>query len=128
MQDKPTTILELFERAEDSWTQGHFALRPDGKVCDVDEPEACCFCLDGAAIRVYACTKATMPEEARELMATAAYDGRGEHRLERYWEVRDLMNDMLRDQYGFNGGIINWNDQKGRTRQEILDFVRKCGV
>lgn len=46
-------VLEVFVAGEESWTQGVWARDKDGRRVSPNAPDACQWCLDGSAQRVF---------------------------------------------------------------------------
>lgn len=78
---------------EGSWTQGCMARDARGQLTSPGSPDAVCWCLEGAAMKV----------------------GRG---LGGHWVA---VKPVLYQATGSN--YVEWNDQEGRTHQEVLDLL-----
>ncbi|SRR5712692_10359184 len=93
-------------RAGSRWIQGVMATknRETEIACSAYNPDACCFCLAGAARHVYGNGKSG--KEALRRLAEAIGHTEG--------------ND--------EGNVTGWNDQTGRTVEEVRDIAKKAGV
>jgi hypothetical protein len=81
---------------EKGWIKGAFAQKLDGEACESINPEACCFCLAGAAIN------ATRDELLSE---------------KRWYALGKALESVI------GGSIITFNDGDGRTLEEILAVI-----
>lgn len=105
-------IQTLYRRA-DAWTRNEYARNALGDSCDVDASEAMCFCMLGAIDRCYPLQRdrvRVINQVFRTVRKTLGLPVRGS------------------DVYSRRLTIASWNDQAGRTIQEIRRVVRMAGV
>ncbi len=92
---------KVLERAAEvvmnGWTQGWFAKTKNGDLVTTGDVKAVTFCAAGA-LRV-AC---------RELKASPL--------------VRDKLREVINTILPPNSSLTSWNDQDGRTAEEVADF------
>lgn len=96
------SLLSNYFSRPDSWRQGEPATNAEGECCDWG-PEAHQMCLWGAINGLY-----------------------GE-RSEANYAVEEKLDNILKER-GHRCGVINWNETKGRTQQEVLDLCLEAGV
>ena len=105
---KPTTDRELMELARflifNGWNQKCGATTKEGRFCATDSAEAHNYCVVGAFWRAIHDTAYGMSEKEQYAVV---------HRLERTFLNANGMRDSL-------GDIPNWNDDKKRTKDEVL--------
>lgn len=99
---KPSEVLKTY-----GWGQGHLAQNKDGHevVCptnkdelkEMDKLEGVCFCAMGA---FHACG------------------------IERKFPI---FSDDLADEGIIPEGLVNWNDEEGRTKEEVVELLEKYG-
>ena len=90
---------ELLEQK--GWCQGVYARNLYGRKVDPHHKSACRFCLLGALDKIYDATSIAMMEAKQAL----------------YQHV-----------IPHNMGLAEWNDTKGRTREEVIEALRKADV
>jgi hypothetical protein len=93
-------LLKAMDLLEVGWCQHTAAKDGTGQVVSYDYPGACCFCLTGAIAR--ACADFGEPVEI---------------------VIRDiipLFKAKLRK------SPIKWQDEPGRTKEEVLALIRSC--
>lgn len=118
MSEEIRTIQQLF-RKKTKWVQGDYAQDlKSGAVFDEEQVEECdtatsCFCLAGAAIKIYGDHYKTEQVEGKIAGVIAALYP-DYHRKHTGWSNRYL--------------IVGWNDEKGRTIQEIRHVVKVANV
>ena len=83
------------------WTQGDFARMEDGDFCPANSEHAVAWCMEGAMARAIYELK-----EDRGLLARCCWF-MGEH-------------------LGFGIRTSLWNDDEGRTREEVVRELRAC--
>lgn len=115
------TVREVLVAARDKiakpngWIQDHYAADANGRVCPETAPEAACFCADGA---LYA--------------ASNVWNLINDDYFNTMEVVRDAADALYIAIYGTtptdsrHGGIIQWNDAKGRTQEEVVAVFDKA--
>ena len=88
---------DLIERT--GWTQGFSALDSYGDSCYISSPAATCYCAYGAVIKSHADLGG-----GRGLLGPAF--------------------DIFRANAQTTDGVIDWNDQPGRTKEEVIAALR----
>lgn len=90
---------EVRKLIEQGWTQGAYARSASGYSVDSNStPDAVCWCLSGAIIRV--ATAQAIP----------------------VYKIRDRLREVLFLRVG-NGSIVVWNDAPLRTKEEVLALL-----
>lgn len=102
--NKSNQTVEVLKRTRElvaqGWCQEAFAKTKHGQPCAWSEPEAGQFCISGAVRR-------------------AAYSqGRG-NRYELWKRAGDAIRLIVPD-------FVSWNDEPGRTQQEVLDLLDRA--
>ena len=118
------TVLRVLNDARallhDGWTTRFEALNGCGNRCSPLSPSAAKFCLTGSL------TRATMDEEDFDSYQAAIY------RLWCAMKGRELPLDYTDDdptpyrEVGDVRGLEDWNDEPGRTKEEVLELVDKA--
>lgn len=99
-ETKLPPVAELLSR-EEAWIQGLICTDVMGNAVDVEDREACKFCLWGAMMKVYG----------------------SDSRSEAYQQAEDRLTEACgREDY------IAWNEKKGRTQAEVIALCIKAGV
>lgn len=98
---KKGKLTEFFETR--GWCQGHYALNADGEQTKAISGEAVAWCLLGGIDAVRATPK------------------------ERGWLKVAIHNEISKSIYG-GRNVIEWNDKKGRTKDEIMALLANAGV
>jgi hypothetical protein len=88
----------------DKWIQGHYALDAEGDVIDAQDPDAVCFCLQGAIRRCY-------------------NDGKEPYRFTD--EYKGVKSRILHE---IGEPITTWNDAPERTFEDIKQLVEKLDI
>jgi hypothetical protein len=97
----------MTEYIEKGWVQGKLAAFPNGKEASVYDPEATRFCLTGALDR-------TIFEYGPR--TTDYYT---------YKAIRAI-DHALTNMFHYDGLITRFNDEKGRTQQEVLAVLHEA--
>ncbi len=84
------------------WIQGSYALNADGERCHYLDP-ATCYCVGGAIKK--------------------AYPGDGDKQL----KVVEALTIVIGIHNSFPS-LYGWNDEEGRTYEEVITAVRKAGI
>lgn len=106
----PNLVAKALRDAADlietkGWTQGAIARHEDGGETDADDPDAACFCVNGA---MWAVTR----QAPRDGTFSALYDTA---RSRLYHEICNEGYDMTEE----------WNDAPGRTAAEVIAKLRE---
>lgn len=97
-------VLEMAkERLRGHWCQGDYAMTNDGEMCAVQTPE-CRVCAHGAVLSLSLSGVVLGRLRALNLLSKAA---------------EQVSNGMYRS-------AINYNDEKGRTEEEVLALFDKA--
>lgn len=87
------------------WVQGVYATRENGSWTTGDDPTATCFCVLGAAAKVY--PDPTLRDRA----------------------VRKMLQQLPERQLNaVPSDLSKWNDAKGRTHADVLALLARAGV
>ena len=86
---------------EKGWTQGYFARDSNGMICEHYEPQAVSWCIIGA-IR-------------------AEYPNDFSQRQKCYNKLENILGSGL-------SSVVEFNDNPKRTKEEVLDLIRKAGI
>lgn len=110
-QPNPLTIARVLDKAADliepegAWTQRGYAKTLSGEECDTTDPEAVCFCMNGAI---------------------AAELGLSGGKAESFMKHNHLnIYDRLR---GGEWSPIRWNDAPERTQAEVVAALREAAA
>ena len=101
-----TGIREILSKPE-AWTKGILAFDKDKKGIDPVNPEACRFCLLGAAGKAANFSSLYHSAELETL----------------YHMLRKELRQYVGDAPGTYTSVSDWNDQKTRTHDEVLKFL-----
>lgn len=96
---------ELFESYQ--WNQGEYALGENGNSVSPDNERAVSFCVIGALTRCY-----------RKLS----------ERFEAYERLASHIPDECRKYVTSGSAIVKWNDRQSRTKEEVVEMLRKADV
>jgi hypothetical protein len=90
-------LKKVLNLLENGWCQDSWARDNDGNTCSVDSKYAKCYCLVGAVCKV---------TKSPSLRIT----------------VRHQLDSNIPINYG---GLLSWNDNKRRTKQQVINLVKK---
>jgi hypothetical protein len=88
------------------WTQGAMARNRRGDLTGAEYVSAVSWCLMGALIRAYGRVKG----------------------LDRAMDVRRAIRGICKSFYATYGSIESWNDEPGRTFDEVRQVIEKADV
>lgn len=92
------TLQELFAD-KTRWTKGAFAKSPEGFKVWACSDNATCFCFAGGAARIYPDIR-----------------------------IRQEIFNRVNDELGKISCIVDWNDEKIRTVEEVQELCRKLNI
>jgi hypothetical protein len=109
------TELEIYLTAKallatkEQWTQGNYAVRADQEGVDLDDPEACAFCLHGALLK--AANPIPNPVSPYTIYNTI-YDV-----IEK--QIYNTIYDVVGKQFG-RCNLATFNDAKETTYEDVI--------
>lgn len=116
------TVAELLNDPS-KWTREAYARNANGEAITARSPDAVCWCLTGALLRVF--STADTRYGSRDLQLAEAEEKLYEAlRTEPDWEK--YRADRRKDRDVFN--LAAWNDAFGRTFADVRRLVEQAGV
>lgn len=101
MEIKKTLLCAVDLLEQKGWTQGAFAQDVEGCIVSPMDPRAVCFCTLGAISKC------------------------GD---DNYRAAAVTVSKWLRQNYAGVNGIVDWNDARGRTKEEVVAALRAAAA
>lgn len=103
----PDVLLQAADLVDAGWVQDNWT-------------DSGCFCLVGAIKRVTGLISENGEWDTYETPDFAA-------RSKVHWDARQAVSNLLSTR-GYRHGAINWNDEKGRTQEEVSAVLRETAA